>query len=272
VNEEGFIDIEQLKKEINENTLLVSIIHGNNEIGTIQNLKEIGQITKEKNVLLHTDACQSFTKIPINVKEENIDLMTINSHKIHGPKGAGALYIRKGIDITPLFHGGGHEFKKRAGTENITGIVGFGKAVEIGIKYMNNNIEYISNLRDYMIEKLLEIPYTKLNGSKGKDRLVNNVNITFLFIEGEAMLLHLDIFGVCVSTGSACSSKSLKPSHVLTALGRSPEEAHGSIRFTLSKYTTKEEMDITIEKVKQVVENLRRLSPLTPTRTFTSRL
>lgn len=264
VDGEGFIDLDELEKEIRDDTMIVSIIHGNNEIGTIQDLKKIGDICKKNNVLFHTDACQSFTKVPINVNEFNIDLITINSHKIHGPKGVGALYIKKGTNIVPVAHGGGQEFRLRSGTENISGIVGFSKAVEIGIKDLEKNVNYMSNLRDYMIDELSKINNIILNGAKGDKRLANNVNITFLFVEGEAMLLHLDILGIAVSTGSACSSKSLHPSHVLTALGRKPEEAHGSLRFTLSKYTTKEEIDYTIEKVKKVVENLRILSPLTP--------
>lgn len=264
VDTNGFINLKKLKDSIRPDTFLVSIIHGNNEIGTIQDLGKIGKICREHNILFHSDACQSYTKVPIDVKSMNIDLLTINSHKIHGPKGVGALYIKDGIDITSLFHGGGHEFKHRAGTENVPGVVGFAAAAEIGISDLEKNAIQMKELRDYLLEELLKIPNTILNGPNDDRRLCNNANVTFLYVEGEAMLMHLDLLGVCVSTGSACSSKSLRPSHVLTALGRSAEEAHGSLRFTLSKYTTKSEIDYAIEKTKQVVENLRMISPLTP--------
>lgn len=263
VDKEGFINLEELKNSIKKETILVSIIHGNNEIGTIQDLEKIGQICKEKKILFHTDACQSYTKTEIDVKKINIDLITINAHKIYGPKGIGALFIKKGTLITPLFHGGGHEFKIRSGTQNVSGIIGFGKAVEIGIRDFEKNKKQITELRDYTIIELLKIKNTKLNGPIGEKRLFNNINITFDFIEGEAILMHLDMYGIAVSTGSACSSKSLKPSHVLTALGKTPEQCHGSIRITLSKYTTKKELDFFIIKMKKVVETLRKLSPLT---------
>lgn len=262
VDDEGFVDINQLKKEINKDTILVSVIHANNEIGTIQNIDEIGKICKENKVLFHSDACQSFTKYPIDTKLINIDLITINSHKIHGPKGVGALYIKKGTNITPLLHGGGHEFKKRSGTENIPGIVGFAKAVEISHEI---DFDKIKKLRDYMIKKIPEeIPNTILTGAKDLDkRLVNNVNFIFKYIEGEGILMSLDLEKIEVSTGSACSSHTLEPSHVLLACGYKHELAHGSIRFTLSKYTTKEEIDYTIEKLKIAIEKLRSMSPLT---------
>ncbi len=261
VDEEGFIDLKQLKKEIRDETILVSVIHANNEIGTVQNIKDVGRICKDNNVLFHTDACQSFTKIPIDTKAIDIDLITINSHKIHGPKGVGALYIKKGTSITPLLHGGGHEFRKRSGTENIPGIVGFAKAVEMAHK---TDFDKIRELRDYMIRKISEeIPDTILTGSKDLDkRLVNNVNFIFRFIEGEGILMSLDLEGIEVSTGSACSSNTLEPSHVLLACGYKHELAHGSIRFTLSKYTTKEEVDYVIDKLKKTVEKLRSISPL----------
>lgn len=262
VDKDGLIDLNDLKKSIKKETILVSIIHANNEVGTIQDIYEIGKICKENNILFHIDACQSFTKVSIDVKKINIDLITINSHKIHGPKGVGALYIKKGTQITPLMHGGGQEFKIRSGTSNVSGIVGFAKAAEIGIKNLEKNAKYMTILRDKLINELLKISNTHLNGSRDK-RLCNNVNITFDFVEGEAILMHLDMYGIEVSTGSACSSKSLKPSHVLTAMGRVPEQAHGSIRITLSKYTTEKEVDFTIQKMKKVIEVLRKLSPLT---------
>lgn len=262
VDKDGLINLNDLRKAIKKETILVSIIHANNEVGTIQDIFEIGKICKENNVLFHIDACQSFTKVPIDVKKINIDLITINSHKIHGPKGVGALYLKKGIQITPLLHGGGQEFKIRSGTSNVSGIVGFAKATEIGIKNLEKNVKYMTILRDKLINDLLKIPNTHLNGSRDK-RLCNNVNITFDFVEGEAILMHLDMYGIAVSTGSACSSKSLKPSHVLTAMGRIAEQAHGSIRITLSKYTTEKEVDFVILKMKKVIEVLRKLSPLT---------
>lgn len=262
VDKDGVIDLNELKKSIKKNTFLVSILHANNEVGTIQDIDSIGKICKEKNALFHIDACQSFTKVPIDVTKTNVDMVTINGHKIHGPKGVGALFIKKGIEITPLMHGGGQEFKLRSGTSNISGIVGFSKAVEIGIRDMKKNVLQMTKLREYMINELLKIKNTKLNGGAGDKRLCNNINITFDFVEGEAILMHLDMLGVEVSTGSACSSKSLKPSHVLTAMGRRPEEAHGSIRITLSKYTTIDEINYAIDKIKKVIETLRKLSPL----------
>ena len=259
VDKDGLINLEQLKKEITDKTILVSIIHANNEIGTIQDIEAIGKICQEKGIYFHTDAVQSFTKIKIDVKKQNIDLASFSAHKIHGPKGIGALYIKKGTKIHPLMHGGSQENRLRPGTENIPGIVGFAKAVEIANKEDLNRME---ELRDYFIEKVQkEIPETELNGSKTK-RLCNNINITFKYIEGEALLLRLDDKGIEVSTGSACSSRELKPSHVLTAMGVPAAMAHGSIRFTLSKFTTKEELDYTINHLKEAVEDLRALSPL----------
>ena len=258
VNEEGFIDLEDLKTKINDKTFIVSIIHGNNEIGTIQDLESIGKICKEKNVLFHTDACQSFTKVPIDVKKMNLDLVTLNAHKIHGSKGVGALYIKEGIKITPLLHGGGQEFKLRSSTENVSGIVGFGKVVKIASW---SNVKNMFKLRDYFIEELLKISDTDLNGSK-ENRLCNNINICFNNIEGEAIGSFLTAKGIFCSTGSACSSKSLEPSHVLTAIGLTPLKANSSIRISLSKYTTKEEIDFAIQEIKKTVEKLRKISPL----------
>ncbi len=255
VDKEGFVDLEQLKDSIKENTKLVSIIHGNNEIGTVQDLKEIGEICKD--VLFHSDCVQSFKKEEIDVKEIGLDLASFSSHKIHGPKGVGALYASKKVKLKPLLIGGGQEFGKRSGTENVPGIVGFGKAVSLKI-----DVEKIKNLRNYLIEKIeKEIDYVRFNGSKTK-RLCNNVNFSFLKIEGESILMSLDLDGIMVSTGSACSSKSLDASHVLLAIGLNHGTAHGSIRFTLSKYTTKEEIDYCVEKLKEIIERLRTLSPI----------
>lgn len=263
VDNNGFVDTEQLIENISKNTILVSIIHANHEIGTIQSLEKIGKVCKEKGVLFHTDAAQSFTKTELDVRKFNLDLVSLNAHKIHGPKGIGALYIKKGTKIKPIITGGGQEFKIRSGTENVPSIVGFSKAAEIGIREMKKNVDKMTELRDYFIENIMEIPNTSLNGVKGKNRLCNNVNFTFDFIEGEAMLMHLDIVGIAVSTGSACSSKSLNTSTILKAIGRSAEQANGTLRFTLSKYTTKKEIEITIEKLKFIVKKLRELSPLT---------
>ena len=210
--------------------------------------------------MFHTDACQSFTKVPIKIKKMNLDLMTINAHKIHGPKGVGALYIREGIKITPLLHGGGQEFKLRSSTENVPGIVGFGKAVQVA---SNRDVKRIKKLRDYFIEKITnEISNVSLNGPSREDRLCNNINLCFNNIEGEAIGSFLNSAGIFTSTGSACSSKNLDPSHVLLAIGKTPLEANSSIRISISKYTTKEEIDFAIEQLKKTVEKLRRISPL----------
>lgn len=263
VNEKGFVNLKQLENAITDKTFLVSIIHGNNEIGTIQNLEEIGKICKKKSVLFHTDACQSFTKVPINVNKKNIDLMTLNAHKIHGPKGVGALYIKSGVGIriTPLLHGGGQEFKLRSSTENVAGIVGFAKAVKISKK---RDVKKMIKLRNYFIKGLLEIPNVRLNGADGEkgNRLCNNINVSFMNIEGEAVGSFLNSIGIFTSTGSACSSKSLEPSHVLMAIGLSPIMANSSIRISISKYTTKQEVDYVLNEIKKIVKRLRRISPL----------
>jgi len=258
VDKEGFIDFKKLENAITPKTILVSIIHGSNEIGTIQDIEAIGKICRKKGVLFHSDACQSFTKIPIDVEKQNIDLMTVNAHKIHGPKGVGALYIKKGIKITPLLHGGGHEFGLRSSTENVAGIVGFAKAVEIADE---KSINHMNKLRDKLINGVLKIPDTKLNGSKEK-RLCNNANFSFKYVEGEAIGALLDVKGVCSSTGSACSAKSLEPSHVLTAIGLKPEEAHGSLRLSLSKFTTEQEIDYVLDIFPGIIKKLRKISPL----------
>ncbi|MDD5649541.1 MAG: cysteine desulfurase family protein [Candidatus Nanoarchaeia archaeon] len=257
VNNEGFIDIEQLKKEIRKDTILVSIMHANNEIGTIQNIELIGKICKEKNIVFHTDAVQSYTKIPIDVKKINVDLISLSGHKIHAPKGIGALFVKDEVKLKKLIEGGKHENKLRAGTENIPGIVGFAEAASLA---SNSHIKHMEKLRDKLIDGILKIENTRLNGSRTK-RLCNNVNISFKHIEGEAIGGYLDAEGICSSTGSACSTKSLQPSHVLMALGLKEEEAHGSLRLTLSKFTTEQEIDFVLEKLPKIVEKLRRMSP-----------
>jgi cysteine desulfurase len=258
VNSEGFVDLKQLESAITDKTLVVSIIHGNNEIGTIQDLEAIGKVCKEKKVLLHTDACQSFTKTFLNVKKQNLDLVTLNAHKIHGPKGVGALYIREGIKIVSLFHGGGHERKIRSGTENISGIVGFAKSVENANK---KNTERMEILRNKLIDGILKIPNTKLNGPR-KNRLCNNINISFNNIEGESVGGYLENKGICTSTGSACASHSLETSHVLKAIGLTPIQTNSSIRMSISKYTTEEEIDYVLSVLPKIVEKLRRMSPI----------
>lgn len=255
VDKEGLIDPEELKKAIRKDTFLVSLIHANSEIGTLQDIKALGKVCREKKVLFHTDACQSFCKTKIDL--EYVDLVTINAHKIHGPKGIGALLIREGIKIEPLLHGGGHEFKLRSGTENVPGIIGFAAAID-AIK--EEDVKRMAKLRDYLIGKALQIEDSWLNGSKDK-RLCNNINISFKNVEGESLILHLDMRGIAASTGSACSSQSLEPSHVLLAIGLRPEEAHGTIRLTLSKDTTKKEIDYALKAIQESVENLRKISP-----------
>jgi len=262
VDENGVVDLEQLKKSIKPTTILISVMYANNEIGTLQPIKEIGQIAKENGVLFHTDAVQAFGQLPIDVVAENIDMLSASGHKLNGPKGIGFLYIKKGLKLRSLIHGGGQERKRRAGTENVPGIVGFGKAVELAVAGMEEKIKKESELRDYMIERVLaEIPYVRLNGHRTL-RLPNNANFSFQFIEGESLLIMLDMKGICASSGSACTSGSLDPSHVLLAIGLPHEIAHGSLRLTLSEETTKEEIDYTIDQLKAIVENLRNMSPL----------
>jgi len=257
VDKKGFVSPVFLEKLIKKNTILISIIHGNNEIGTIQDLKSIYNICKKHKVLFHTDACQSYTKTELSSK--HADLITLNAHKLHGPKGVGALYIKQGIKITPLAHGGGHEKNIRSGTENIPAIVGFAKSVQLAKK---SHIKQMVKLRDYFINQLLKIPDTKLNGPKGNKRLCNNINVSFRYIEGESIGSFLDAKGICTSTGSACSSHSLEPSHVIMALEKNPERAHGSLRFSISRFTTKQELDFAIKEIKTTVERLRKISPL----------
>ncbi len=258
VDEKGFVNPTDVENTITPETFLVSIIHGNNEIGTIQDIEAIGRICKEKGVLFHIDACQSYTKTKIHVNKQNLDLVTLNAHKIHGPKGIGALFIRKDIKIIPLFHGGGHEKNLRSGTENIPAIVGFAKAVKLA---KERDINYVINLRDKFIQGILEIPNTNLNGLKEK-RLCNNINVCFNNIEGEAIGGYLDAYGICSSTGSACSSNSLESSHVLKAIGKTDLQINTSIRLSLSKFNTEEEIDYVLKILNKIVEKLRRISPI----------
>jgi cysteine desulfurase len=260
VDKEGLINLKQLEESINHETLVVSIIHGNNEIGTLQNIEEIGKICKRKNVYFHIDACQSFMKSEINLKKQNIDFITLNSHKLHGPKGVGALYTGKEIKISPLFNGGGHERGLRSGTENVPAIVGFGEAVRISNLKQNNEIK---KLRDYAVKEILKIKEVKLNGPslEVEKRLVNNINVSFLNIEGEAISQYLEQEGIMISTGSACASNTLKKSHVLRAIGLNDMEINSSIRISLSRYTTKSEIDYLIKKLKITTDKLREMSP-----------
>lgn len=263
VNEEGFVDLEELKNAITDKTILVSVMFANNEIGTIEPVKEIGKICRERKIVFHTDAVQAVGNVDIDVKDMNIDLLSLAGHKVYGPKGIGALYIRKGIRIDNLIHGGGQERARRAGTENIPAIVGLGKAMEIAGENLDEHIAKISKLRDKLINGLLEIPYTRLNGPKdGNKRLPGNVNVCFEFIEGEGILLSLDFEGICGSSGSACTSGSLDPSHVLLAIGLPHEIAHGSLRLSLGEGTTEEDVDYVLEKLPPIIARLRSMSPL----------
>ena len=262
VDENGIVDLEQLKSAIREDTILISIMYANNEIGTIQPIREIGAIAHEHGILFHTDAVQAFGQVPINVDENQIDMLSASGHKLNGPKGIGFLYIRKGVKIRSFIHGGAQERRRRAGTENVPGIVGFGKAVERAVSTMEARTKKERELRDYLIERIeKEIPYCRLNGDRTK-RLPNNVNFSFRFIEGESLLIMLDMKGICASSGSACTSGSLDPSHVLLAIGLPHEIAHGSLRTTLSEETTKEDLDYVVENLKEIVSNLRSMSPL----------
>lgn len=262
VDEFGTVKLDELRKAIRPTTILISIMFANNEIGTIQPVKEIGEIAKEHDILFHTDAVQAYGHVPINVDELHIDMMSASGHKINGPKGIGFLYIRKGVKIRSFVHGGAQERKRRAGTENVPGIVGFGKAAELAAVNMESRAAYERELRDYLIDRVMqEVPYTRVNGHR-TNRLPNNVNFAFQFIEGESLLIMLDSKGICGSSGSACTSGSLDPSHVLLAIGLPHEIAHGSLRLTLSEENTKEEMDYVVESIKGIVERLRGMSPL----------
>ena len=262
VDENGTVKLDQLEKAIRPDTILISIMYANNEIGTIQPIKEIGEIAKKHGVLFHTDAVQAYGQLPINVDEFNIDMLSSSGHKINGPKGIGFLYIRKGVKIRSFVHGGAQERKRRAGTENVPGIVGYGKAAQEAVDSMKERTAKEAELRDYLIDRVLaEIPYTRLNGHR-TNRLPNNANFSFQFIEGESLLIMLDMEGICGSSGSACTSGSLDPSHVLMAIGLPHEIAHGSLRLTLGADTTKEDIDFVVEKVKGIVAKLRSMSPL----------
>lgn len=262
VDENGIVDLEQLKASIRPDTILISIMTANNEIGTIEPIKEIGAIAKEHGILFHTDAVQAYGHIAIDVDEAHIDMLSVSGHKFNGPKGIGFLYIRTGVKIGSFIHGGAQERKRRAGTLNVPGIVGIKKATEIARDTLKERSEYETKLRDYAIDRILnEIPFTRLNGDR-KKRLPNNMNFCFRFIEGESMLILLDQKGVCASSGSACTSGSLDPSHVLLAIGLPHEIAHGSIRLTISEENTKEEIDFVIDNLKQIIERLRAMSPL----------
>lgn len=262
VDRDGLISLDELKAAIRPDTILISVMFANNEIGTIEPIAEIGEIAKEHGVLFHTDAVQAYAQVPIHVDEMHIDMLSASGHKLNGPKGIGFLYIRKGVKICSFVHGGAQERSRRAGTENIPGIVGLGAAVERAMRIMDSKTRKEIELRDYLIGRLEnEIPHCWLNGHRTK-RLPNNINFSFLFIEGESMLIMLDMKGICASSGSACTSGSLDPSHVLLAIGLKHEEAHGSLRLTLSEDSTKEEMDIVAEEVKKIVQRLRDMSPL----------
>lgn len=262
VDEDGKIRIEDLKKAIRPTTILISVMFANNEIGTIEPVREIGEIAHEHGILFHTDAVQAFGHVPINVDECHIDMLSASGHKLNGPKGIGFLYIRKGVKIRSFLHGGAQERKRRAGTENVPGIVGIGTAVKRAAGTMAERSEKEKSLRDYLIGRVMdEIPYCRLNGHK-TDRLPNNANFSFRFVEGEALLIMLDGKGICASSGSACTSGSLDPSHVLLAIGLPHEIAHGSLRLTLSEETTKEDIDYVVESLKEIVGTLRNMSPL----------
>ncbi|MCC2254064.1 cysteine desulfurase NifS [Ruminococcus sp. CLA-AA-H200] len=262
VDENGLVDPEAVEAAIRPDTILISVMFANNEIGTIQPIREIGKIAREHGVLFHTDAVQAFGQVPINVDECCIDMLSASGHKLNGPKGIGFLYIRKGVKIRSFIHGGAQERKRRAGTENVPGIVGLGKAVELAAASMKERSEKETKLRDYLIGRIeSEIPYCRLNGDRTK-RLPNNVNFSFRFIEGESLLIMLDMKGICASSGSACTSGSLDPSHVLLAIGLPHEIAHGSLRMTLGADTTKEDLDYTVDCLKEIVAQLRSMSPL----------
>ncbi len=262
VDEDGVVRLEDLEAAIRPTTILISVMFANNEIGTIQPIKEIGKIAHEKGILFHTDAVQAFGQVPIDVDEYHIDMLSASGHKLNGPKGIGFLYIRKGVKIRSFVHGGAQERKRRAGTENVPGIAGLGAAVSRAVRTMEERTAKEIELRNYLIERVMnEIPYTKLNGHR-KNRLPNNANFSFRFIEGEALLIKLDMKGICGSSGSACTSGSLDPSHVLLAIGLPHEIAHGSLRLTLNEEISKEDIDYVVDSLKEIVADLRSMSPL----------
>ena len=262
VDENGIVKLDELRAAIRPDTILISVMFANNEIGTIQPIREIGEIAKENQILFHTDAVQAFGHLPINVDECHIDMLSASGHKLNGPKGIGFLYIRKGVKIRSFVHGGAQERKRRAGTENVPGIVGLGTAIARAVRTMEERTAKERELRDYLIGRIeAEIPYCRLNGDRTK-RLPNNVNFSFRFVEGESLLIMLDGKGICASSGSACTSGSLDPSHVLLAIGLPHEIAHGSLRMTLNEEVTKEELDYVVENLKEIVKRLRQMSPL----------
>lgn len=261
VDKYGFVSTEEIKKTIRNDTILISIIHANNEIGTIQPIEEIGRICRERGVFFHTDAAQSFGKMPFNVNKMQIDLLTASSHKIYGPKGAAILYVREGVRIEPILHGGGHEFGLRASTINVPAIVGFAKAAEICQKEMKKEGQRLIKLRDKLINNIFKkIPLSSLNGHP-KSRLPNNINLRFAFVEGESIVMQLDSYGVAASTGSACSSAKLEPSRTLLAIGLKPQEAHGSLRLSLGRWTTEKDINYVIKILPKIIEELRKISP-----------
>ena len=263
VNAEGIVEVDSVVKALRPDTILVSIMHANNEVGAIQPIEEIGKLVRAHGVAFHVDAVQTLGKIPVNVEKLNVDLLTISAHKIYGPKGVGALYIRKGIRVGPLMHGGGQEKKRRSGTENTPGIIGFGKACELAGFRMAEEAQRVIKLRDKLITGIEErIEHVKVNGPLGDLRLPNNVNVSIEFVEGESLLLSLDMLGIAASSGSACTSGSLDPSHVLLAMGLSHEIAHGSLRFTFGRQNTDEDVDYVLEHLPKIVERLRTMSPL----------
>lgn len=262
VNENGIIDLQQLKNEIRPTTILITIMFANNEIGTIQPIKKIGQIAKDNNILFHSDAVQAYTHLDIDVKDLNIDMLSASAHKLKGPKGIGFLYIRKGIKNRSFIHGGAQERRRRAGTENVPSIMGFAKAVEINMATIKERTDKELELQNLLIKRVLsEVPYTRLNGDKNK-RLSNNINFSFQFIEGESLLIMLDMKNICASSGSACTSGALDPSHVLLSIGLPHEIAHGSLRLTLCEENTEEEINYTVDMIKEIVQKLRDMSPL----------
>jgi len=258
----GLVDPDDVKKAISDKTILISVMHANNEMGTIEPITEIGKIATEAEIYFHTDAVQTVGHIPVDVNKLGVDLLSMSAHKLYGPKGVGALYIRKGTRITPFMHGGEQERRQRASTENVPGIVGFGAAAELAQQEMSQEVQHLTSLRDQLIKSLLErIDHIHLNGHPQR-RLPNNVNMSVDFVEGESMLLNLDLEGICASTGSACTSSSLEPSYVLLAMGLPPEQAHGSLRFTLGKWTSEEDISRVLEVCPRVVARLRAMSPL----------
>jgi len=262
VDRYGLVDPSEVKRAITKKTILVSVMHANNEIGTIEPIAEIGKITRQEGICFHTDAVQTFGAIPVNVNELNVDLLSASAHKLYGPKGVGMLYVRKGIRISSFLHGGEQEGRKRAGTENVAGIVGFGKAADLALNELNERIEHARKLRDKLIKGIFyHIEDVGLNGHSGL-RLPNNVNVAIAFIEGESVLLNLDLAGIAVSTGSACSSNSLEPSHVLLATGLSPEVCHGTLRFSIGCDTTEDDINYVLEELVKTVKRLREMSPL----------